>query len=57
MMWTVILKDRISDEEVVVADLCNRAEVSELRRVLSKYNACDIVIVECNFIYRKEDKK
>lgn len=52
-MWTVILKDRITREEVVVADLCNRAEVSELRRILAKYNACDFMIVECDLIYKK----
>ena len=53
MMWTVVLKDRITKEEVVVADHCNRQEVGELRRVLQKYDACDLMIVECDFIYKK----
>lgn len=53
MIYTVILRDRITKQEVVVADLCNRSEVCELKRVLEKYNACDMLIVECDWIYKK----
>lgn len=53
MIYTVYLKDRITGQEVCVADLCTRTEVSELRRVLEKFNACDFTVYECDFVYKK----
>lgn len=50
-MYAVYVKDRISDQEVCVGDMLSRVEASELRRVLSKYQACEVYILE--FYYEK----
>lgn len=45
-MYAVYVKDRLTRDEVCVGDMLSRAEASELRRVLCKFNACEICIVE-----------
>lgn len=50
-MFAVYVKDRINDQEVCVGDMLSRVEASELRRVLSKYQACEVYILE--FYYEK----
>lgn len=50
-MFAVYVKDHITDQEVCVGDMLSRAEASELRRVLSKYQTCEVYLIE--FSYEK----
>lgn len=48
--FCVTVIDQITEEEVVVADFCTRAEASELARVISKYGACKVIVAGSEFV-------
>lgn len=45
-MFAVYVKDCINGSFVCVGDFLDRAEASELRRYLEKWNCADIVVME-----------
>lgn len=48
-MFAVYVEDNITGEQVCVGDMLCRSEASELRRVLSKYGACKVSILEFHY--------
>lgn len=57
MLFAVYVKDRLTRKEVCVGDMLSRAEASEIRRILEKYNACEICLVGFDFKKGKVEYK
>lgn len=45
-MYAVYVKDHLTGLEVCVGDMLEKYEAGELRRVLEKYQACEVYIIE-----------
>lgn len=49
MLYAVYVKDRLTRREVCVGDMLTRSEASEIRRILTKFDACEVCIVGFEF--------
>lgn len=54
-LFTVYVTDRISKTTACVGDLLTRTEAGECKRVLEKFNACDVTIVAAKFCRTKQE--